>query len=250
MQLPERVEVIVSEWMGFHLYHESMLDSVLAARDRWLAEGGLMLPSRVRVMAAPVCADAIIEERLAPFADCEGVDLSCFIGPAAQQLLEANPQVVVLDGAALLAQPRCLDEAELHTLPVAQAGRVAAEAVFVATKEAVCHGYAVWFECDFLKAAPPAGGDGDEFGTAEADEVVVTMLSTGPEAEPTHWKQTVVLLPEQLGASPGARLDCAFRLSPDPRVPRNCVLQCAVGGSIEELEREALVENAAAAKAQ
>ena len=29
VQLPERVEVIVSEWMGFHLYHESMLDSVL-----------------------------------------------------------------------------------------------------------------------------------------------------------------------------------------------------------------------------
>ena len=28
------VDVIVSEWMGFYLLHESMLDSVLNARDR------------------------------------------------------------------------------------------------------------------------------------------------------------------------------------------------------------------------
>ena len=30
------VDVIVSEWMGFYLLHESMLDSVLSARDRFL----------------------------------------------------------------------------------------------------------------------------------------------------------------------------------------------------------------------
>jgi 2-polyprenyl-3-methyl-5-hydroxy-6-metoxy-1,4-benzoquinol methylase len=32
--LPEKVDVIVSEWMGFYLLHESMLNSVLLARDR------------------------------------------------------------------------------------------------------------------------------------------------------------------------------------------------------------------------
>jgi hypothetical protein len=32
--LPEKVDVIVSEWMGFYLLHESMLASVLVARDR------------------------------------------------------------------------------------------------------------------------------------------------------------------------------------------------------------------------
>ena len=33
--LPEKVDVIVSEWMGFYLLHESMLASVLVARDRY-----------------------------------------------------------------------------------------------------------------------------------------------------------------------------------------------------------------------
>ena len=44
VQIDEKVDIIVSEWMGFHLLHESMLDSVLFARDKFLKEGGLMLP--------------------------------------------------------------------------------------------------------------------------------------------------------------------------------------------------------------
>ena len=44
VQIDEKVDIIVSEWMGFHLLHESMLDSVLIARDKFLKAGGLMLP--------------------------------------------------------------------------------------------------------------------------------------------------------------------------------------------------------------
>ena len=40
IKLPEKVDVIISEWMGYLLLRESMLDSVLAARDAWLKPGG------------------------------------------------------------------------------------------------------------------------------------------------------------------------------------------------------------------
>ena len=33
--LPEKVDVIVSEWMGYCLLYESMLSSVIMARDRF-----------------------------------------------------------------------------------------------------------------------------------------------------------------------------------------------------------------------
>jgi hypothetical protein len=33
------VDVIICEWMGYALLYESMLDSVLYARDRWLGPG-------------------------------------------------------------------------------------------------------------------------------------------------------------------------------------------------------------------
>lgn len=41
---PHSVDVLVSEWMGYCLLYESMLTSVLYARDRWLKPGGAILP--------------------------------------------------------------------------------------------------------------------------------------------------------------------------------------------------------------
>ena len=41
-----QVDVIISEWMGYFLLYESMLDTVLVARDRWLAPGGVLLPDK------------------------------------------------------------------------------------------------------------------------------------------------------------------------------------------------------------
>lgn len=36
IELPEKVDVIVSEWMGYMLLYETMLPSVLDIRDRYL----------------------------------------------------------------------------------------------------------------------------------------------------------------------------------------------------------------------
>ena len=42
----DKVDIIISEWMGYCLFYESMLDTVLWARDKWLREGGLMFPDK------------------------------------------------------------------------------------------------------------------------------------------------------------------------------------------------------------
>ena len=46
VELPvEKIAIIISEWMskwmGYFLYFESMLDSVIFAREKWLKPGGL-----------------------------------------------------------------------------------------------------------------------------------------------------------------------------------------------------------------
>ena len=46
------VDVLVSEWMGYALLFESMLDSVLHARDRWLRPGGAVLPDLANLYVA------------------------------------------------------------------------------------------------------------------------------------------------------------------------------------------------------
>lgn len=32
----DKVDIIISEWMGYCLFYESMLDTVIYARDKWL----------------------------------------------------------------------------------------------------------------------------------------------------------------------------------------------------------------------
>ena len=46
VELPEMVDVIISDWMGHALFHESIISSVLESR-KWLVKGGLMLPDKV-----------------------------------------------------------------------------------------------------------------------------------------------------------------------------------------------------------
>ena len=47
IELPERVDVIVSEWLGGFGIDEGMLAPVIVARDRWLKPGGTMIPRSV-----------------------------------------------------------------------------------------------------------------------------------------------------------------------------------------------------------
>lgn len=40
VELPvEKVDIIISEWMGYCLFYESMLNTVIFARDKWLVSG-------------------------------------------------------------------------------------------------------------------------------------------------------------------------------------------------------------------
>ena len=48
VELPvEKVDIIISEWMGYFLLYESMLDCVIDARDKYLAPDGLLFPDKV-----------------------------------------------------------------------------------------------------------------------------------------------------------------------------------------------------------
>jgi protein arginine N-methyltransferase 1 len=63
-----RVEdIIVSEWMGFCLLSEIMLDCLLYARDKYLLPGGLMFPDKTSLYIAGI-EDA---ERMSNKVDCK-----------------------------------------------------------------------------------------------------------------------------------------------------------------------------------
>lgn len=54
IEIPEKVDIIISEWMGYFLLRESMLDSVLYARDKYLKPGGSLFPSHANMYLVPI----------------------------------------------------------------------------------------------------------------------------------------------------------------------------------------------------
>lgn len=55
VELPfPKVDIILSEWMGYFLLYESMLDTVLYARDKYLVTGGLIFPDKATIFMAGI----------------------------------------------------------------------------------------------------------------------------------------------------------------------------------------------------
>lgn len=49
-----KVDIIVSEWMGYFLLYESMLDTVLYARDKYMRPGGKIFPDKATIYMAGI----------------------------------------------------------------------------------------------------------------------------------------------------------------------------------------------------
>ena len=65
VELPfDKVDIIVSEWMGYFLLYESMLDTVLYARDRYLKPGGLIFPDKATIFMAGIEDGEYKEEKI------------------------------------------------------------------------------------------------------------------------------------------------------------------------------------------
>lgn len=55
IELPfPKVDIIISEWMGYFLLYESMLDTVLYARDKFLEKDGLIFPDKATIFACGI----------------------------------------------------------------------------------------------------------------------------------------------------------------------------------------------------
>jgi type I protein arginine methyltransferase len=79
IELPfPKVDIIISEWMGYFLLYESMLDTVLYARDKYLnKENGLIFPDKATIFVAGIEDGDYKDEKIG----CKRSPL-CFFGSA------------------------------------------------------------------------------------------------------------------------------------------------------------------------
>ncbi len=173
VDLPEKVDVIVSEWMGCLLLYESMLDSVLIARDRWLKPEGVLVPRRARIHLAPYRDDDAWEERVAFWGDdVHGIDMSCLAATAASELARkpivewALPQNVVADACVVA-------DLDLRAMRPAEAHALSAPFAFRCHVRGELHAFVGHFDVELLPGQ---------------------WLSTAPSDEPTHWRHTLFYL--------------------------------------------------------
>uniref|UniRef100_H2YHG7 Protein arginine N-methyltransferase 6 n=1 Tax=Ciona savignyi TaxID=51511 RepID=H2YHG7_CIOSA len=149
--LPEKVDIIVSEWMGYCLLYESMLSSVITARDRWLKPGGLMLPSAAALYFAPICDDEIMVEKVNFWNDMEevyGVDMSCIL-PFARGSISKDVMVKTISCENILSHPQLIVQFDLLKVSHMDIQSVQHRFTFNSFGIADFQGFALWFDVLF-----------------------------------------------------------------------------------------------------
>lgn len=196
----EKASVVISEWMGFYLVHEAMLDSVLWARDFLCEPNPLIMPSNCRIWAAIVSNEKFRSEELEVWREpllC-GIDMSS-IGMARAVELTATPQIEILEPCQLLSQPVVAFDLDLSTIDRLGFAAIPMKAALNLKIETagVFSSVGLWFDVSFRNTD--------------------VVLDSSPFHPPTHWKQTNVFLGCWAPVPVGTPIDFVLNISrPDP----------------------------------
>ena len=161
--------------MGFYLLNESMLDSVIYARDKWLKPGGLMLPEQATVYIAPVSMQEFWRRKYHRFLSYFGLDYSSIANKNLEQALSKSYVIEQLAPDQLLSEPVAIFSLDLLTVQKSDLTGWRVSVALPTDREGSFHGITVFFDVTFLQKA--------------------VTLSCSPRAAPTHWMQTTLLLP-------------------------------------------------------
>jgi SAM-dependent methyltransferase len=195
----DKVDIIVSEWMGYFLLFESMLPTVLYARDRWLAPGGRLYPDVAIMYVVGVDAAALRGRSVGFWRDVYGFDMSCMVEESDRY---RGTVVGVVPAAARVTEPVVLRNFDLMTVTDAELD-FESEFELVASRDGDFEAFCVYFDTDFV-------------GGLEHP----VKLPTGPEHTTTHWVQTTFYVSAPAAVKAGDRVAATMRASRRKSNPR------------------------------
>ncbi|XP_073824827.1 arginine methyltransferase 8 [Musca autumnalis] len=188
----EKVDIIVSEWMGFYLLHEGMLDSVIFARDNFLKPDGHMFPSEATIYVAP-CS---VPSRFDDWNNIDGICLSSF-GNMLRRQKSSKPEIVSISPENLLHSGVAMFWMNINEIRVEELESIVFQEVVPTQYPGKHQGFCIWFDCRF---------PGENYENS-------VVLSTGPNATTTHWKQCIVVLPDNACEELEENAPVAFKIS-------------------------------------
>lgn len=201
----EQVDIIVSEWMGYCLLYEAMLDSVIWARDKYLRSDGLMIPSHMNMWMAPLSDPDYVLDHFAFWRDVYGFDMK-----AMQTGIYDDSQILHMPAKSLCGDPFPFLQLDLHTTTVKDlVFKKRWECTLTDDIDAV-DGFLIWFDSFFMPSRNDKvpGSAKAEVWTKQQNKGVA--FTTGPHGRETHWKQGVLFVEnsvEKLGLRRGEKLN-------------------------------------------
>ena len=141
----DKVDIIVSEWMGYCLLYEAMLDSVIWARDKYLRPDGLMVPSHMNMWVAPVADPEYVSDHFTFWRDVYGFDMK-----AMQAGIYDEAQVLHMPTSTMCGTPSMFRQLSLHTTTVKD---LSFKANYKSTLDKDIDnldGFDIWFDTFFL----------------------------------------------------------------------------------------------------
>lgn len=184
VELPEKVDVILSVFTGNLLYSEDLLPSLFYARDKWLKPGGKLIPDAAELMLAPISQDKVFEENVAVWSKPHrGFDYSPLRRYAANGFLSDRKRDAV---GELLAPGQVIASADFYA---AQDTNLDATATFKIENAGVCHGLHAWIRIHL----------GDQWA------------ATGPIQAPMHWTPTTFTLDPPLALAESQQVEARLR---------------------------------------
>uniref|UniRef100_A0A0A8Y1H4 Probable protein arginine N-methyltransferase 3 n=1 Tax=Arundo donax TaxID=35708 RepID=A0A0A8Y1H4_ARUDO len=182
---PNGFDVLVSEWMGYCLLYESMLSSVLYARDHFLKPGGSILPDTATILGAGFGKGGT---SLPFWENVYGFDMSC-IGKEVTSNSARFPVVDVVSSQDIVTETAVLHSFDLATMKENEMDFTASFELRLSEDGTVvpgvtwCYGIVLWFDTGF---------------TVRFCKEKPVVLSTSPFSTPTHWSQTIFTFEEPI----------------------------------------------------
>jgi len=193
VEAPERVDVVVSEWLGGFGIDEGMLVPVIAARDRWLKPGGVLIPHSVTAWAALV-HDRYLGDMLSFLRDNPyGLRLEDLVHKTVNEILYSGT-FRHLAAADRRSEPSRLWTTDADMIPLAQAQAPhEADTRLTVREHGTANALALWFSADLAPGI---------------------SISVGPGDPPTHWGMTTAPLISPVQLTPGMVVRARVRTTP------------------------------------
>eukprot|EP01013_Petalomonas_cantuscygni_P018278 TRINITY_DN35672_c0_g1_i1.p1 TRINITY_DN35672_c0_g1~~TRINITY_DN35672_c0_g1_i1.p1 ORF type:complete len:407 (+),score=112.73 TRINITY_DN35672_c0_g1_i1:38-1258(+) len=215
----EPADTMVSEWMGYLLLRESMLDSIVWARDNgWCKPDCAMFPSHATVMVAPCHlqeTENAVRDLGKEVAGWQGfvertkgmfnIDLAALRDEYFREQRIYHLQSVQwrdIPAAALVGHHSTILTMDIHTVKVDDYRSFTAPFELMAHASSTATALAGWFEVEFR-------------GNASNPCKVPVRLTTAPSphGHGTHWGQQCFHLHPPVPLSPGERISGTIQMS-------------------------------------